>query len=172
MLTTDQKGAIAEIGIAWHAFRLGVDVYKPIAEGGRCDLIFDLDEKLWRVQCKWASRHDDVLVVRCCSNRRAREGLRRRLYTADEIDAFAAYCAELDRCFFLPFARFSGRAAIQLRLAPTRNNQRLGINWADDYDFVATLGRHHGAIAQLGERQSGTLEVAGSSPAGSTLFPM
>jgi hypothetical protein len=40
---------------------------------------------------------------------RAREGLRKRLYTADEIDAFAAYCAELDRCFFLPFESFNGK---------------------------------------------------------------
>jgi hypothetical protein len=160
------------MGIAWHAFRLGVDVYRPIAEGGRCDFIFDFDEKLWRVQCKWANRYDDVLVVRCYSNRRAREGLRRRLYSADEIDAFAAYCAELDRCFFLPFARFAGRANIQLRLAPTRNNQKLGINWADDYDFTATLAQPPGAIAQLGERLDGIQKVAGSSPAGSTLFPM
>jgi hypothetical protein len=156
MLTTDQKGAIAEMGIAWHAFKLGVDVYRPIAEGGRCDFIFDFDEKLWRVQCKWATRYEDVLVVRCCSNRRAREGLRRRPYSADEIDAFAAYCAELDRCFFLPFASFPRRAAIQLRLAPTRNNQKLGINWADDYDFAATLAQPQGAVAQLGERAAGS----------------
>jgi PD-(D/E)XK endonuclease len=155
MLTTDRKGAIAEMGIAWHAFMLGVDVYKPIAEGGRCDLIFDLGD-LWRVQCKWASRHHDVLILRCCSNRRAREGIRRRLYSADEIDAFAAYCAELDRCFFLPFARFAGQSAIQLRLAPARNNQKLGINWADDYDFAATLAQPQGAVAQLGERLAGS----------------
>jgi hypothetical protein len=156
MLTTDQKGAIAEMGIAWHATNLGVDVYKPVAEGGRCDLIFDLRERLWRVQCKWASRHGDVLVVRCYSARRAREGLRKRLYTAEEIDAFAAYCAELDRCFFLPLERFRGKGTIQLRLAPSRNNQRLGVNWADEFDFMATLAQPQGAVAQLGERLAGS----------------
>jgi hypothetical protein len=75
MMTTDQKGAIAETAIAHEATKLGIEVYRPIAEGGRFDMI-----------------------------------------------------------------------------------------------FAATLGRY-GAIAQLGERQRGTLEVAGSSPAGSTLFP-
>jgi hypothetical protein len=168
MLTTDQKGAIAEMGIAWHATRLGVDVYKPVAEGGRCDLIFDFGDRLWRVQCKWARRYGDVIIIRCYSSRRARDGLRRRLYTADEIDAFAAYCAELDRCFFLPFERLIGKALVQLRLVPSRNNQHRGINWADEYDFDATLPRH-GAIAQLGERLDGIQKVAGSSPAGSTL---
>ena len=55
---------------------------------------------------------------------------------------------------------------IHLRLGPTRNNQRRGINWAERFEVAATLS-DEGAIAQLGERQSGTLEVTGSSPVGS-----
>jgi hypothetical protein len=78
-------------------------------------------------------------VVPCYSNPRNREGLLRRRYSADEIDAFAAYCSELDRCYFLPLERFVGRAAIQLRLMPTKNNQQAGINWASDFEFAATL---------------------------------
>jgi hypothetical protein len=91
-----------------------------------------------------------------------------RSYTADEIDAFAAYNAELRTCYFLPLDRFPRRRAIQLRLEQTRNNQKQVINWAADYEFGATL-RPYGAIAQLGERVHGMHEVAGSSPAGSTL---
>jgi hypothetical protein len=68
---------------------------------------------------------------------------------------------------FFPLDAFPGQRTLDLRLGPTRNNQKLGINWAEQYEFAATLGRHHGAIAQLGERERGTLEVAGSSPAGS-----
>jgi hypothetical protein len=133
VLTTDQKGTIAEYGIAWAAIRLGIDVYKPVNDGTRCDLIFDLDGRLMRVQCKWASCHGDTLVVRCYRHRRTREGLLRRLYTADEVDAFAASSMETDKCYFLPFDRFNGQPNIQLRLAPTRNNQKAGINWAKDY---------------------------------------
>jgi PD-(D/E)XK endonuclease len=171
MLTTDQKGAIAEMGIAWHATQLGVDVYKPVAEGGRCDLIFDFDGRLWRVQCKWASRQRDVLIVRCYSCRRAREGMRKRRYTPDEVDAFAAYYAERDRCYFMPIALFPRSAQICLRLAPARNNQRQLVNWAKDFEFAATLARPQGAVAQLGERLSGRQKGTGSSPVGSTLFP-
>ena len=166
-MTTDQKGAIAEMGIAWAAMRLGIDVYRPLAEGGRYDLILDLDGKLWRVQCKWATRYEEVITVRCYSARRTRDGLLRRLYTAAEVDAFAAYCAELDRAFWLPIAEFPNQSQIYLRLAQARNNQRSRINWADDFDFAATLGRQNGAIAQLGERPDGIRKVAGSSPAGS-----
>jgi PD-(D/E)XK endonuclease len=94
----------------------------------------------------------------------------RKLYSPHEIDAFAAYCAELDRCYFLPLETFGQRSAIQLRLAPARNNQKAGVNWAKDFEFAATLGLR-GAIAQLGERCHGMAEVAGSIPAGSTDQP-
>jgi hypothetical protein len=97
-----------------------------------------------------------VVIVRCRSGRRTRHGIVMRPYTDEEIDAFAAYCAELERCFFLPIERFNGRTAISLRLGPPRNNQRLGLNWADEYDFAATLGRQSGAVAQLGERLAGS----------------
>jgi hypothetical protein len=165
-VTTDQKGAIAELAVQLAATKLGIDVYKPVAEGGRYDMIFDLDPKLWRVQCKWASRYGEVIVVRCYSNRRAREGLRRRLYTADEIDAFAAYCLELDRCFFVPIAE-APTNELRLRLSVPRNNQRQLIRWADDFDFEARLKQPQGAVAQLGERCDGIAEVRGSIPLGS-----
>jgi hypothetical protein len=136
MLSSNQKGAIAEAAVAFQATRLGIEVYRPIAEGGRYDLIFGLDSGLLRIQCKWAARKGDVVVVNCISCRRGREGYVRRRYTADEIDAFAAYSLDFDRCFILPIARFPAPSHIQLRLGPTRNNQQAGINWADDYDLV------------------------------------
>jgi PD-(D/E)XK endonuclease len=153
-MTTDQKGAIAEAAIALEAMKLGIEVYRPLAEGGRFDLILVVDGQLLRVQCKWATRYGEVVLVRCYSARRARQGLVRRLYTADEIDAFAAYCLDLDRCFFLPIDLFPNRE-ISLRLSPARNNQRRGIRWADDFDFAARLVGDQGAVAQLGERLPG-----------------
>jgi hypothetical protein len=167
MLTTDQKGNIAELAIAREAIKFGIDVYRPMGEGGRYDLIFEIGTQLWRIQCKWAPRHGDVVVVRCYSCRRNRDGLLRRKYVAGEIDAFAAYCPDTDRCYFLPFAELPASSQIMLRLAPSKNNQQLGINLAKDYEFAATLGSL-GAVAQLGERQRGTLEATGSSPVGST----
>jgi PD-(D/E)XK endonuclease len=166
MLSTDQKGATAELKIAAAAADLGIGVWGPYTVE-RYDLIFDLRPTLLRVQCKWAARIGDVIVVRCYRNRRNRNGLLRQFYSRDDLDAFAAYCRELDMCYLLPMDAFPNQSNIQLRLGPTKNNQSLNINWARDYEFAATLGLP-GAIAQLGERVSGRDEVAGSSPAGST----
>ena len=127
-LTTNQKGAIAETAVVYEATKLRIEVYRPVSEGGRFDLIVDLGERLVRVQC-----------VRYYSARRTRDGVRKRHYTADEIDAFAAYCPELDRCYFLPVERFPDYRAIQLRLSPPRNSQRIGVNWASEFEFAARL---------------------------------
>jgi hypothetical protein len=120
-----------------------------------------------RVQCKWASLVKDVVVVRSSTFRRTRKGYRVTTYSAAEVDAIVAYCDALDRCFLIPIERVAGHRTLYLRIAPPQNNQRERINWADDFDLAATLRRHHGAVAQLGERQSGTLEVRGSIPLGS-----
>jgi hypothetical protein len=153
-MTTDQKGAIAEAAIALEAMRLGIGVFRPLANE-RYDMIFDLRPRLVRVQCKWGAARGDVVVVHCHSSRRTANGFKRRSYSADELDAIAVYSGELDRCFFLPIERVDGRPAIALRIVPSRNNQRRGINWADDFDFAATLARKQGAVAQLGERLPG-----------------
>lgn len=51
----------------------------------------------------------------------------------------AAYCPDLDRCYFVPPACFDGRLQFFLRLAPSRNNQAMGINWAEDFELEARL---------------------------------
>ncbi|HKX47434.1 MAG TPA: group I intron-associated PD-(D/E)XK endonuclease [Gaiellaceae bacterium] len=107
--------------------------------GGRYDLILEVGGRLVRTQCKWAPRHGDVVTVRCYSTRRAREGLRKRFYIAAEVDAIAAYCQALDRCFFAPADRFDGFYQLSLRLIPSRNNQRFRVNWAEDFAFEARL---------------------------------
>ncbi|MGH3091258.1 MAG: group I intron-associated PD-(D/E)XK endonuclease [Gaiellaceae bacterium] len=136
IVTTDQKGAIAETAIGHAAVKLGIDVYRPIVEGGRYDLIFNLGARLLRIQCKWAKRRGSVVAVRCSSCRRTANGLLHRTYTAQEIDAIAAFCPDTDRCYFLPVDLVAGRRELSLRLDPTRNGQKRGIRWADDFDFT------------------------------------
>ena len=166
-LTTDQKGAVAESAIVHAAIRLGIGVYLPFVEGERCDLVLDLGCRLVRVQCKWAPLYRNVVVVRTYSTRRTAHGLRRRRYAATEIDAIAAYCPDLDRCFYLPGERVVGRSEVILRIAPSRNNQKRGINWAEEFAFERLRFDPPGAVAQLGERCDGIAEVRGSIPLGS-----
>jgi hypothetical protein len=75
---------------------------------------------------------------------------------AETAIAHAATNPDTQKCYYLPFARIGVRSHIQLRLGPTRNNQKLGIHWAEDFEFTATLAQLQGAVAQLGERAAGS----------------
>jgi hypothetical protein len=140
VLTTNQKGAIAEAAIVNEAVRLGIGVWRPFADHERYDVILDVGAQLLRVQCKYAPRRGEVVVIRLRTARRTSSGMLRTLYSSGEIDAFAAYCPETDRCYFLPLADCIGRFEVCLRLTSTLNNQRNRVNWARDYEFGAKLG--------------------------------
>jgi len=71
------------------------------------------------------------------------------------------YCAETDACYLLTVAEVGGLSQLHLRLAPAKNNQRVGVRMAEQYEFT-------GAVAQLGERLAGSQKVRGSSPLSST----
>ena len=139
MLTTNQKGAVAETAISLEAVKLGIGVYRPLGDE-RYDLIFDVGSRLLRVQCKWASTRGDVVIVPLYSSRRTADGLRRSCYSPEQVDAFAAYSPETEHCYFAEINDIATLQALHLRLRPTRNNQAAGIRWARDYEFSARLG--------------------------------
>ena len=135
------KGNVAELKIAAEAARLGIDVLRPMTEHCRYDLVFEIGGELKRVQCKWASLRGDVVVIRLVSSRRGATGFIRTRYSADEVDAVAAYCAAVDGYYYVPIERCGNMTEFSLRVAPTRNGQRASINFASDYIL--------GAVAQL-----------------------
>jgi hypothetical protein len=160
-MNTSLKGAIAETAILHAATKLGIVVYRPAVEHARADMIFDTGDRLLRVQCKWARMLDQVVEIRARTCRRGPNGSYvRGTYSADEVDAIAGYCMGNDTCYLVPMSLFESRVALYLRLSAARNNQRRLVHWAAEYRL--------GAIAQLGERHTGSVEVVGSSPTSST----
>lgn len=156
----NHKGNVAELAIATEAANLGLSVLKPLTEHETYDLALDLGERIWRVQCKWATLKDRVVHVHVGRCRTSKRGYVRTTYQAGDLDALAAYCQALHKCYLLPAKMVVGRHSIQLRTAPARNNQQAAINFASDYEL--------GAVAQLAERVGGTDEAEGSSPSSST----
>jgi hypothetical protein len=167
VLTTNQLGLVAETAIIHECAKRAIGVSRPL-DDERYDLILDLRPSLVRVQCKLARRIKDVVVCRLYTTRRGPDGLINRRYSEDEFDLFGIYCLETAQSYLLPAAEFVAFRQIHLRLAPSLNNQALGIRWARDFTFEATIERLEGPIAQLGERSDGIRKVVGSIPTGST----
>jgi hypothetical protein len=164
VLTSNQKGAIAETAILHDATKHGLIVYRPAVEGARADMIFEIGARLLRVQCKWARLVGQAVEVRARTCRRGPNGSYiRGTYSPDEVDAIAAYCMANETCYLIPLSLFASQTAIYLRISEARNNQQRLVHWADQYRL--------GAIAQLGERHTGSVEVVGSSPTSSIAKP-
>ena len=109
MSDTSLKGAIAETAIAAAAVEMGIFVLRPTIEGRRYDLVFDIDHRLYRVQCKWAPRRGSVIQVNLDTCRHTPRGYVFTTYTREEIDAVAVYCQELKRCYWLPIDVVEGK---------------------------------------------------------------
>jgi prevent-host-death family protein len=162
MKNPNHKGNAAELAIAAEAARLGLSVLKPLTEHERYDLVLGIGGRLFRVQCKWASRRAEIIQVRLSSSYHSpTRGYVKTTYGVDEVDAIAAYCQDIGKSYLLPIEDFAGRSMVYLRVGPARNNQRASLNWATDYEFP-------GAVAQLAERSNGIRKVRGSIPLSST----
>jgi hypothetical protein len=143
-MNSNVKGAVAEQAIVLAAMKAGIPVLRPVAEHGRTDLALEMGGDLFRVQVKWGrlSPARDIVVVRIGTCRRTPRGYVRRTYSEHEVDLFAVYCGELDRCFLLPAHLLAHKTYVSLRLTAPRNGQRSCINLANDFAF-------DGAVAQL-----------------------
>jgi prevent-host-death family protein len=167
VLSSDQKGGIAELAIAAAAVKLGIPVLRPLVEHVRYDLAFQIGERLLRVQCKWGCVDEDQAIIKVQlqgSWLSPTEGYVRRSYSEHEIDLVAVYCEPLDRCYVLPISLVAGRRAIHLRLKPPKNGQRACLNLAVNFELP-------GAVAQLVEHLNGIQRARGSSPLSSTSSP-
>ena len=163
MENPNHKGNAAELAIAAEAAKLGLEVYYPLTEHGRCDLVLGISGVLYRVQCKWGAQVGDKIQVRLSTSRHSpTRGYVVKTYARSEIDLVAVHCGETQTSYLLPPELFEDRSAIWLRTGQTKNGQRAALNWAADYEF-------QGAVAQLAERPDGIREVRGSIPLSSTL---
>jgi PD-(D/E)XK endonuclease len=134
-LTRKGKGDLAELKVACDLVERGHRIAFPYGEDNDFDLVLLRDEKVERVQVKYATSENGVIRVECRS-RSLTNGkiLRTKHYTADMIEWLAVYDRTTDRCFYLPADELgAGRSVVSLRLSPTRNGQSVGIRYAEDY---------------------------------------
>ena len=125
VMNSNVKGAVAEQAIVLAATKLGVPVLRPVAEHGRTDLALEISGDLFRVQVKWGrlSPARDVVIAALATSRCTPRGHVRSTYTEHEVDLFAVYCGDLDRCFLLPAGRWQ-QDLVHLRLTPRAMDSR------------------------------------------------
>jgi hypothetical protein len=136
MASLKTKGDLAELKVAADLVERGYRVAIPFGEDSDFDLILCRGDKLERVQVKHARSDGHVVPVRCCSHSLTNGRIRQtKRYTSDNIDWLAVYDRTTDRCFYVPATELgTGKRVLHLRLSSTKNGQRRGIRFADDYN--------------------------------------
>jgi hypothetical protein len=127
---TKQLGDIAEAAVMADVLRRGYRVLLPYGEDWPFDLVVVKNGEFHRVQVKHGRSSNGVLIAKCTST----NNWVTLKYTKDVIDVLAIWDSTTGRCFYIPAEELgAGRAMMNLRLDPARNNQVRGIRWAERY---------------------------------------
>ena len=122
------KGKIAEHIFISEFMKQGYQVFQPIDEWGKIDLIVLKNGIFQRIQVKSRKPRNGSLQLR---NRSSTTNYRTDYDGA--IDLFALYDAENGKGYLVPIGDFE--EYISLRIVPSRNNQSIGITRAETYSF-------------------------------------
>jgi len=134
--TTNQKGSLALLKVQQRALERGAIVSLPTTDNCRYDAIIDQGGRTSRVQIKYANRTggegEGAVSVELTSSHRSGK-LSSDCYTAEEIDALVLYVPRIDKILWFGPEIFAGRHVLYIRLEPSKNGQKKGCLFAQDY---------------------------------------
>jgi len=132
-LAETQKRGQATEAILKAAFVLrDIPLLIPAYDNEPYDFVVEIDSKFHKLQAKTAYRHSEGTVrFETVSTRARSDGYKRSGYEGT-IDYFAVYNPALEEAYLIPIED-AASGKMEIRFQPPKNNQRVGINWHEDY---------------------------------------
>ncbi len=130
-MNTKAKGDRTEAEVLCRLVKLTDTVLMPFGENQGYDMVFDLDGRLYRVQCKTGtlnSRTQDTISFSTSSTYKVQGELVWKSLSG-ECDFFGVHCPELDQVWLVPSSEVGAREAT-LRLRGGGSSSRM----AEDYE--------------------------------------
>lgn len=135
-MNTNDKGAVALTKTIADLTVKGYNVFHPISEHSRIDLIAEKDGQCFKLQVKYCG--DDVISVRNYSITANTKGIKNTKYQEHEIDYYAIYSSVLDKVIY-PAFNFGGK---YIRITPGENGQQF--LWYEDFlSFTDTCDKRN-----------------------------
>ncbi|MDQ7024069.1 MAG: group I intron-associated PD-(D/E)XK endonuclease [Anaerolineae bacterium] len=131
-LNPTQIGDISEAKLKAHFIERGYVVLEPANNGLRYDFVIEQNGRFQRIQAKTARLVDDEYILFSTSSKDS--STNGDVDYRGDIDLFAVYCPDND-IYYLMGVDAAPTSKCFLRVVPTKNNQRKGIRWAEDYEF-------------------------------------
>lgn len=139
MLNVKQKGVSTELQCLAEFAKLGIMISIPYGDYGRYDFIADINNKLYRIQCKTSSlQTEGVYTFSCRSTTGNTAKAHARSYDNTQIDYFATMID--NNCYLIPVDETGGTSKTLRFLAP-KNGQKEGISFAKDYELQIQLNK-------------------------------
>ena len=121
--------------------KLGYGVNIPFGEDSRYDFIADINNKLYKIQCKTSSEvldGENVVGIKFKTVRQSGSNATnwsRTKYKSDEVDYFAT--SYQGKCYLVPLNECSNEKTLRIQLP--KNNQIKGISFLKDYELSEVL---------------------------------
>lgn len=121
--------------------KLGYQVSIPFGEDSRYDFVVDINDKLYKIQCKTCSEiidNEEVVAIKFKTVRQSGSkatNWTRTKYEANEIDYFAT--SYQGKCYLVPLSECSNEKTLRIKLP--KNNQTKGISFLKDYELSEVL---------------------------------
>ncbi len=128
---TKNKGDLGVLKAQLDLYEKGYMILIPHTEHSAFDLVAYKDGNFLRVQVKYRKLRGgkiEVLFSTCWSDK---NGTHTQDYDKNEIDLMCIYCPDTDKCYYINPNEYS--KSVALRLYPPKNNQKIGVNLAEDY---------------------------------------
>lgn len=139
-LTTKQKGNITELECLLAFVKQGYKVSIPYGEDCRYDLVVDIDNHLYRIQCKTSHALDnpeDGFKFKTKSVVITTRGAKENLYNENEIDYFATMYE--GKCYLVPVNECGHEKTLRFRYPA--NGQKKSIALAVNYEMEKVIKR-------------------------------
>ena len=138
-LTSKQKGISTELQCISAFANKGITVSIPYGDGARYDFIVDINNHLWKIQCKTAAlKSEGVYEIDCRSGHSNCTGYVHKAYTENEIDFFCTMINQ--QCYLIPIQETS--ASKILRFIPPKNNNK--VTFAFEYELDKQISKMKG----------------------------
>jgi len=128
---TKTKGDLGVLKAQADLAERGFGVLIPLTEHEAFDIVAYKAPVFYRVQVKYRAAVRGTVEIRFRSFWADRNGNHRREMDKDIVDVVCVYCPDTGRCYYLDPKKHRG--AVKLRLAPSKNNQKKGVLWADGF---------------------------------------
>ena len=129
------KGALTELQCQKDFISRGFLVSQPIVADSRYDYVVDINNHLYRIQCKSASLSEDKTFINMKTKTTNIRTMKDKFYSSEDIDYF--YTTYNNIAYLIPVNK-AGHGDTRLRFSSSNQNNP-NIRWAKDYEFDKIL---------------------------------